>query len=417
MPYVSNNVGRFRIIDEGTFSTDMVASIGTALEVPVVGSFTPPQPQDMLNPDTLKQRTDERDTMILGSKGPINQPLVTRFATRGVGLQGTGTPPTDANWWFSLLMKACWGGRSVETPPAAQTTVQAGTTTTVVNVTTGHGTRFAAGRALGVVIGGILRMVPVLSVAADAVSLKHALPSIPANGTVVYAPVTFYPTENPSTSLNAFYEGLEPTDRWQYRGLVVNGFGLTLTPRQLVDITWNLLGPGWTKLGSSALARGAIGTHHPIALRDSKMAVTTVGDTAVTYVSYNAIQFTQNYAYETITGPDGYENVIDYARVRSDESIAMLQVTDYFSATNPTLKDWFSDHQNRTQLAVCVSMGSEVGKAALLEIPTAHVLTPARAPAGRVAGVTHTLRATQDEALFTGSSDLLDASVRLHVFT
>lgn len=416
MPFVNNSTGRLRIIDEGTFSTDMVASIGSAIDVPVVGSLLPPAPQEMLDPNTMQQRIDERDELVLGTKGPVSLGVTTRMASHNTPLVGNVTPPAASAWWLRLLMLASWGGVRAETAEAGATTVQAGTTATVVNVTASHGDRFVPGSALGVVINGILYMAPVKSVAADAVTLKHALPSVPSNGSTVYGAVTFYPTESPSTSLNAFYEGLEPTDRWQYRGMVANGFGMNLVPRQLADFTWNLIGPGWTKLGSSTLAKGAVANFGPAALKDSSMVVTTVGSTTRTITSYNSLSLAHAFEMEALPGPDGYENVIDYSRVRSDESIITGQVTDYYSASGPALRDWFTHHQSRDDLAFFISAGSVPGFAFLIELPTLQVsVAPQRAPAGKTAGANFGFRCRNDADL-GDSSELTRAPVRIHAF-
>lgn len=423
--------GRFAIVDEGaTFGTDSIASIGTALRVPVIrGSLTPSQPQDMLAPNTLQTNIDGYEEDVIGAKGPVSLQFTTRFASHDTPLTGNVTPPDETTWWMALLLMSMGWGLSKETPAAATTQVQAGSTTTVINVTAGHGTRFAVGRALGVVIGGILYPVPIKSISTDAITLKHALPSVPSNGSTVYQSVTFYPAGDaaavPTKHLNAFFEGgmgadsgnpTFATSRWQYRGISVGGFALTLAARQLADIQWTLMGPTWSKLAASAPAiAAAVSKFGPMAVKDSEMVVTTVGNTTRSVTSYNAIQIAQNWELQTITGPDGVETVLDYLRVKSDEPVSAGQITDHWSIASPANRDWYSHHQNRDDLAFFIKVGSQPGACWLIEESTVQIGPPQQAGVSKAAGVTFPYKGRNDADLGDGS-ELLRAPRRLHAF-
>lgn len=424
------DVGRLGIVDEGaTFGTDAVASIGASLRVPVVrGNLTPQQPQEMLYPNTLGARLDERDKFVLGTKGPVSLPFTTRFASHDTPLSGNVTPPDETTWWLALLMKAAGWALSKETPAAATTTVQAGSTATVINVTATHGTRFAAGRALGVMINGVLCAAPIKSVAADAVTLKYALPSVPSNGSTVYQSVTFYPIgdETPaSTHLNVFHEGAVggdsgnptfATSRWQYRGCVIGGFQITMPPRQLADIQWTLMGPGWSKLAASAPGvTAAVAKYGLAAVKDSVMVVTTVGSSTRSTFQYSALQIGQAWELQAIESPEGYENVQGYARVKTDDSVSQGTITDYWSIAAPALRDWFAHHQNRDDLALFPTIGSQPGKMWLIEEPNVQVQTTNTQPAGKVGGVAFPYVGRLDTDI-SGTGALIQAARRLHAF-
>lgn len=127
---------------------------------------------------------------VLGIKGSVSFKF-SAYLT-GTGAETAAASQVNANSTSDLLQH-CFGGQSRTN---STTLAGGGHTTTVVNVTAA--TNIAIGDIIGIEYAtapGVVHPREVTNVAALAVTLHRALPSVPANGDKVQAGITIYPDE------------------------------------------------------------------------------------------------------------------------------------------------------------------------------------------------------------------------------
>ena len=308
------------------------------------------------------------------------------------------------------LLQAIMGGSIATTNPGAQTTVQAGTTTTTVNVTASHGGRFQAGGVIAcqtVAGSSNLELREVLSVSTDAVSVKEAFSATPVTGTPVRGGVTVYLTEDPDTSLQVMIEGREATDGVVLRGLQ-GGFSLTLPVGGRGQLSASLAGAGWARLGSSSVTVPSYTNVSPLALNPLDVTVPTVGST--TLVSVAASEFTcePQIAYAPQKSGAATETI---ARMKRQPARPVVKG----SFTAPYQDDtWYTARDGREVRAVFARGGNLAGSAFLISIPTVQITEVQPGASGEgIAGQKVSFEGRHDTEI-GGSTEVGYSALRIH---
>ena len=296
----------------GSYQVDRSGTPGDFLAFPYIQqSLTPAPNREALDPQTGRMRADTFEQQVLGVKRAGGQ-FSTRLHSHGLDCDGDVAPPTESTFALMRALKICMGGVLATGTEAGQTTVEAGSTSTVVNVTTGHGDRFTPGHAAGfetVSGSSALEVREVLSVAGDAVTLKQALTAAPVVGQPVRGSVSAYLTERPDTTGQILVESREADDRATFRGLN-GGFSVEMPLNELGTIAFDWQGAAWDRLGSSAQTIPSYSNYNPFLLNPVCVIVGTVGSTAAAILDQSAVTFEPQLAYEMQISGKGTNGVV-----------------------------------------------------------------------------------------------------------
>lgn len=401
------------VYEETTYQEDHSGTPGDFLALPYVrGGIDLKGAQVPLNPQTGKMRLDGSDERVLGPKS-CSAAIPCTIHSHGQDLDGDVTPTTKAAWPLARMLQTIMGGSFATTNASAQTTVQAGTTTTVVNVTASHGTRFEAGGAIGceVVSGsGLIELREILSVTDDAVSVKQAFSATPVTGSAVRGAITFFMTENPSTSLQLLHEGREATDGAWYGGMQ-GGFKLQLPTGELGQIIFNLIGASWGRVGSSAATIPSYSIYAPMALNPIEVTCPTVGSTTRVALEHSAVTVDPNIVYAPQRSGKASQTIARMRRMSSDPLVSGTFTVPYEDDT------WFTAHSARQDRALFVQIGNVPGHAWLISVPTIQIHEPpTRVVSGDgIAGQSVPYIARLDTAI-GATSERSYSALRIHTF-
>lgn len=158
-------------------------------------------------------------------------------------LNTAASPSTPPNM---LLLKALFGGESA----SAGSTCAAGSTTTSINVQTGHGARFAVGTMIAVEVSGTLYVRKVKAIATDALTLDLALPGSPSSGALVLNGYNYFPTQSNTQSVSMQHAAINAANlsdynqQWECRGGTGN-VTLSLEPGKTAVVGYELQGTVW----------------------------------------------------------------------------------------------------------------------------------------------------------------------------
>jgi len=401
---------------DGSYQVDHSATPGDFLALPYEeGTLDAKGARTGFDPMAGKIRRDGHSKKVLGPRA-CTVALATKLHSHGLDLDGDVAPPTTSTWALLRVLKAIMGGSIATTDESAQTTVQAGsTTTTDVEVTTGHGVRFQAGGAIAVpVVSGssALEAREVLSVAGDVVTVKEAFSATPITGGVVRGAVTVYLTEDPKTALQWHVEGREATDGAIFRG-TQGGFSITLPIGELGQFAFQLAGASWARLGSSSITIPNYTLFEPIALDPVEVHVPTIGATTLVSLEASEIAIEPQIAYAPQKSGKATETVARMVRQPARPVIQGSFLVPYEDDT------WYTARDDREDRAVFVQAGNLVGAGGgicLFSIPTVQITDVQPAPSGEnVAGQRVFFEGRHDEEI-GGSTEVGYSAFRMHFF-
>lgn len=368
----------------------------------------------LLRPNVGKQRADGHDRFVLGPRR-CQGGVGTSLHSHSLDLDGDVAVPTTSTWALARLLKAIMGGISTETIPSAQTTVQAGTTTTVVNVTTGHGSRFTPGSAIAcqtVSGSSTIECREVASVATDAVTVKEAFSATPVSSTPVRRSVTFYLTEDPDTSMQWLVQGRELNDHYVFTGMQATSLALAVRMGDLCDLTATMMGTYYAQLAAHSGITIPSYTVTPGFTRAiaAPLTVPTIGSTTRTLVEATGFSLNIAIGYEQVPSGAGVEGI---RRARRQAKRPVVSGNIEVALEDTSWEDAFS---NRTARAVFQQLGNLVGETWLVSVPTVQFGRPQRkGVSGGLSGYSVPFEGRLDGAIGS-TSELSYSALRLHAF-
>jgi len=365
---------------------------------------------EMLDPLSGKIRLDGHDEKVIGPKG-CTLAFASMLHSHGQDLDGDVTPITKSTWPLLRILETIMGASITTTNPAAQTIVVAGsTTTTAVEVTTAHGTRFQAGGVIAcetVASSTALELREVLSVSGDIVSVKEAFSAAPITGQPVRGGTTVYLAEDPAASLQFWLEGREATDSAKLRGMQ-GSFSLTLPVGGRGQIAFSLTGAGWAREGSSAVTVPVYVGFSPMALNPLELTVPTVGSTTRLVVPQAELNIEPQITYAPQRSGAATETIARMKRQPSRPICSGSWVAPYEDDT------WYSGRDNRTNYAVFAQCGNAAGSSVLVSLPTVQIVDVQPAASGEgIAGQRVSWEARHDEAI-AGATEVGYSAMRIH---
>lgn len=344
------------VYPESTYQADQSGTFPMGfLAVPLKeGTLQAKGTRDQLDPLAAKLRADGHSRKVLGKRACTLGFGVT-LHSHGVDLDGDVSAPASSSWALRMILEALMGGSFATTNPGAQTTVQAGTSTTAVVVTTGHGARFEADGVIAcqtVSGSSVLELREVLSVSGDTVSVKEAFSATPVSGTPVRGGVTVYLTEDPQTSLQFVTEGQESSDRAVYRGMA-GGFKIDLKVGELAALMFDLKGAGWDRMSNASPQALSYANFSPMPLMASELHVPTVGSTTRTAVDYSAVTVEPSLVYEPVRAGGATETIKRMRRQATRPFAKASFVTQYEDQT------WYTARDDRENRALFLQIGTD----------------------------------------------------------
>jgi hypothetical protein len=413
-------LGRTRIAAEAAFAVDETGTLANFLDLPVVensGTFVPLT--DHLEPELQQQylHSYTNSKMVLAKKSSTLA-LTTYLA--GTGAPQDGNNAWSTTWALGRLLSALMGAAYQGTPQASATAVTAGSTTSSVNVTAGHGNTLGApGGAYAVVLpNGLIEAREILSVTANAVVPKVAHSTAPQAGAAVYWATTFGLTNNIAgflSTLQFIVEGQESGD--EYVGLGMQGtMSIDITQGQIAKLSTQLTGASWVRSSSFSLSAATITDFSPIAHMTSELILGTGTITSTqtrNVVSHSSSTWTPGFANLPVTSPEGPANsgIIGWKRARGRAITGQVQVYD------DTATNWITADTNRTDLSLFQQVGMTTAGIVLLSAPTIQLsVVPPRTPANDLYGFLVSWAGRNDEAISSPSNDAQRSAFRIHVF-
>jgi hypothetical protein len=319
------------------------------------------------------------------------------------------------------LLKICMGGEALGTG----TTIQSTSTTTVLNCTSA--TNIAVGSAVACATGpgGLLEYREVKSKSGNAVTLKHALSSIPANGSVVYSCATYYlhgTSGDQTTYLQLIVEGLYSGDRYLLRGGWLDSLSIELGPAQrpMLSFAWKFA--DWRQadgtqtvanlVGAGVLGFASYANNTTIVLADSEFRQQTVNTTTIgPIIDASAIEFAPQIKFTTARAPGGL-NTFKQAIRDSVHPVITGSFTCPFEDNT-----WLDAHANQTAKAFWLQVGMTAGKRGiLLSAPTTQVKDVQTAIVDGVINQKVNWIGRLDEGTSGDTSNLARSAARVHLF-
>jgi hypothetical protein len=419
-------VRRLRVITEaaGSFCVDQTSSPGLAsyTAVPAIeGSVECEAGQlETIPVNTLVQTRWDYPEEIIGKKKPVTLKFSLWLAPTGTV---TSDGVTAVQGCLGLLLKAVMGGESLGTGTRAV----AGWSSSAGSVDSGEGGSMLAGNALAWVdSSGVAHAREIEQRSTDAITLKRALPAIPANTNTLYGSATYYMSSDPATSLQFVVEGAEQTDRWLLLGCQMTGMQIDLpiaSENAAPKITFTFESTSWlygddcaTPITGSDLAVSTYSNFSPIAGyagRFMAQQVTTATYTGST-IDISAVSFEPKWKYQRVTSPSGTMATLRWIASRQAASCIEGSFSTYFSDFSHF--DW---RDNKTDLAISYQIGTSVSANAglvLITIPTAQATKAARVNADGIANETINVKGRNDaECVLSPATDLSLSPFRIHL--
>lgn len=414
------NVQRARVYQEqpGSFAEDETGTLASFLDLPFIeGTMSVELLEPLEAPLHAQQHIDA---------WPIKVHMPKRArASFDINLTGLGLAiGTRADAALGVVLSTAFGGWHAGTG----STIASTSTTTVLNVTSDSGYAKGAAIAAATGPGGRLEMREIKNVSGGAVTLKHALSSIPANGSYIYACVSVYPSRARAYSLQMIVEGLEQDDRWLLLGgQVVSPPTFTLANGAIARMSFQWEFADWyqadgvstaSNLTSGALATATYEYAVPMVVKSSELRVFTPGTTSLsnTLVDASAYEYTTSLAYTPHLAPGGTQNIIEWIRLRTAPFVSG-------SFTFP-LQDmtWWTTKAADTRKAFSLQIGSSptlaTGGGVLITAPSIQItdVQPNDTNGIRTHAVSWEGTVDGDIASAAAANDLHNAAMRIHMF-
>ncbi len=382
MPNIyQGDLARMRFWQESSFKTDGSGTLGNYIDIPFnLRSMKMVRKEPKAQPAHAIQRLDQRSPSVLMPRIDTELTFTTNLETFGTK---AGSTVAAIQHWLGLMLECGMGGKHLSTG----TTIASTSTTTVLNVTSASSMR--AGGAIGVVIGGKFLIRTIKSISTNAVTLKMALPSAPANGATVYGIATYYLHNNP-LGADPIYgqfllEGYNPMNRWQLPGGAFKSFGFSgLEPAQIPRINWAWQFPTWrpadgtntaANLRSAALGRASYSDIALNTMRDSYCYLRPLSSSALpSFLHAPKVDIQPAIEYEALRTPQDEGTCFGYRRSEVFDRPPVLVNLEAHWENDTTLDDYAG---NGTELAFHLQVGSSPTKGAiLLDVPRCEMIDP-----------------------------------------
>ncbi len=411
MAFEQMDIERLRMISETTFGADATGTIGNLFDVRYDSAEANPS-KEMLPEGRTVQRMFTRPLGILG-KASCDLTVKGKLYGRNATLVAADANPTVPAGSLGKILKAIWGGWA----GGKGTTITTGATTTSFPVA--DATPFSAGRAVGLTIGGLVEAMEIASIAGSTISGKMAVSGAPADGSVVRGCETFYPTDDPTESLQFLIESNDRDDIWLLKGMQGSiAFEFPASIAAAIP-TWTLSLKGAdyahdddiaTPQGGAALAASTYIDDDPVVFVKSWILFGDGGVTTRVVLDSPQIQITTAFQYEPVPSVSGVNGIKRWRMVRK-LPFAGCKITGYFGD-----ESMWDKRDARTRMQLLVQVGYASKATWLFSLPNLQIVDVKRAPAAGFRGWEVTCEADSDQYATDQTTELRGAPIRAHQF-
>src|SRR5574342_126264 len=373
----------------GSFAVDHYSTSGDFLAIPAQGVPTWSPDQPLLDPQTLQQYLHGHALQVLGPRaGTLS--VTVPLARTGI-LADTTTPSVDSDQSAIIrMLKSGFGGYDADNQGS---TSAAGSTSSVINVQAGQGSRFFSGGALGWVnSSGILEMREIESVATDAITIKHALSAAPASTNPIYNATTIYLNEATPTSGQFRAIGKDADDAWSIRGAQIQSIQITTAMGQIPTLAITYQFAEWENKGSGSLAGVTYSNFLPFAFNQAEFQAPLVATSTRNIQCIRAVAWQLGLTWTPVRCPHGTNTIQSFMQAHASPVIQGTFGIYYEDQT------WHNAWINRTKYHLALSMVDADDGGVLITVPTAQI-GPVTAPADAegLSGQTVSFRGLLDE--------------------
>lgn len=403
-----HNLQRIAVAEElaANFGTDLSGS-ATFYDIPFKeGSATLTLNHNFLDPQTAQQYHDGYASQI---QGPVGATLNLTMPLHALGSASDDSTAalgkTDAG--LLMLLALTWGG--IRSGDMGSTIDGAGSTTTVIDVATGEGSRFEAGCAVGLLSGdnGELEVREVASVSTDEITLKQPLSNAPSASDAVYNATTIYPKDNPTSCLQFIAEGATTTDRWTLiSGQCTTPPSVTRSNGTIPEITFAFEFADFAAGSTTAITPATYSNYTPIyvhgeAAFEYSSALQVIDASQVNY-SFNSP------VYQKVSSPGGVNAISAWRRSRAVPFVEVDLVGPRTGTTALTLMGSLGTTHVQDQI------GRTAGQSITITVPTCQMTDLQPLDEGGLAYESTKFRAGLDTATGAQTTELLRAPARIH---
>ena len=307
--------------------------------------------QPAVSSETMTTHGQVRDASVLAYKACESSMM---FDARvHASLIDDAASPTRS--WLGVPLAGILGGESLH----AGSKIVAGTTATVLKVTSGHGARFNVLDGVLVTVAGVNEFAVIKSIAGDDLTLLFALSGVPANGADVFACAAYFPKDQHSDSLT-FQHGRaqNANSQWTHNGCT-GSLSIDLPRGGMVGLGVNLQGANWVGPSAQSIDVTTPGTQTmsaPFANVRAFQLLQPVSTTTRTHVPFESISI----------GLECGMQLIDDVGGTSEGRVGAMRTNFSASADVVVRNDpaWRSGWDPSTvyQLVHCVYSGSGTGR-------------------------------------------------------
>jgi len=403
---------RVKIEANGSYAVDDTGTPGNFIDLPVVSGSIAAEPLYADLPQNLSQvYLDDVAESLVGPKANTVG-FTTLLVSHGQDIDGDVTPVASGSCGPIDIMETVLGGRWAPANQSAQTVVAGTPTSTVIEVTAGHGSSFTPGSTMGLTIASVYQVREVLSVSTDTVTVKEAFSAAPSVSDVVRVGITTYLTENDSTadtSLQFLIEGREAGDGYGYFGCQMTGLTWAFTIGEIITQAMQFAGAGWAQFNPTIAGADLSSVSDPIMAFPLTLHVPTVGSTTLTDMCpFSAVDITPNITWGPVKCGSATNTISSMRRMANTEGAATGSFTLPFED-----QAWFDAATNRTDHAITLQCGGTVGSTVFISLPTVQILQPTFTDADGVRSTQVPFRARHDDAISSPTTDLQRSAIRV----
>lgn len=391
------------------FGTDLSAS-ATYYPVPFKeGSASVSLNWNYLDPQTNQQVMDGYATQIAGPKSAtltLTMPLHSLGSAADDSTASLGK--TDAA--LLMILGLTWGG--IRSGDMGSTVDGGSSTTTAIDVQTGHGSRFEAGGAIGLLSGdnGELEVREVASVSGDTVTVKDVFSNAPGDTDDVYNATTIYPKDNPTSALQFMVQGSLANDCWVLiGGQCTSALSISRPNGQIPEVTFTFEFADFAS-EAATISQQTFTNYAPVY---SKGFILVGG--LPSPESVDAAQ--QNYTfngpvYQRVSSPSGTNTTAAWRRSRAVPFVSLDQIDARESSG--TIASVFPVMAGTQGVHLSDQIGTAAGGSITIVIPSAQAAEYNPVDEGGLAYQSTVYRAGLDVYTGSQSTELLRAPCRIH---
>lgn len=406
-----HTVALLQVFRETTFGTDITGSLASFLAVPFqegTGTFT--IPQETHDPMHAVQYHHDYREEILGKK------LCTLQFTMPLAPTGVAADDSTAAVQSTLgyILESVLGGESPNPLDMGSTALALWGAPDSGDVQSTDGDHWDEGGCIGWVnSAGEYEMRPVQTIATDTITTKLEFSAAPAMSDVLYNAVSYYPTSDPSDSLQFAARGLESEDEWVLMGMQLDSLSLTLPIDGTIPaIQLSFKGVTWLKAADSTgsasftdIVPVAYTNTSPITGQSGRFMHQLTGTATFTgsTVPVSAVTIEPQHTFQPITSPSGIEGVLRWRLSRQNGPSIQGSFQTFFEDTT-----WWTHKESKDDLLLLYQIGTTAGQSVMIEVATAQFTDVQRVDGSGIADlvVTWKGRRDQDQGVGTGDAGL-----------